>query len=335
MVKIYVSRDGGPSRKQPRVILSEPELAPQDQWRRQGTGFAVSRDGRRLVCARATNHSNLWLSSPHGTRVQGSAAQLLQLTHGTTRIADVVLSPDGSRVAALTNQSGTQNVQVFSLRDTTDVQLTFMRRDVKGCAWSGDGRRIAFTAWDDDTLRVWTVPTEGGTPSVIKRSRVSETGFLTWSPGREILYQLPGNRNFSLLDPVTESERPLVPNDSVGWMFGATWSPDQEHVAVSWNRPPGRSLWVVSTADTVQQRVSPLNASPWRWDESGAGILSRMGRSVVRISYPGGDTTTVLTDPAKRVWASDFSADLRTVVYSISEGKSDIWLVENFDPEVK
>jgi len=325
LLKIYVSPNGAPARKSPRVLLSEPELTAP---------FAISQGGRRLVCTRTARHSNIWWW-PRGTRTRGSEAQPRELTHGTALISDVVLSPDGTRVAYLSNQSGVQNVHVLTLRDTTDVQLTFMRRDVMLCDWSSDGRRIAFTAWDGDTLRVWTVPAGGGTPKVFKRSYVSEPGYVTWSPGREILYQIPGNRNFSLLDPATEAERPLVPNDSVGWMFSASWSPDQEHVAVRWNRRPGGSLWVVSTADTVQRRLFPSDVSPWTWEDSGAGILAPMGDSVVRISYPTGDTTTVARFPAGRIEASDFTPDLRTMVYTILERKSDIWLVENFDPEVK
>lgn len=325
ILKIYVSADGGPSRKPTRVLVSEPELQ---------SPFAVSRDGHRLVCTRKSGHSNIWLW-PRNMRAGGSRAQPRELTHGTALISDIALSPDGTRVAHLTNEGGIQNVHVFSLHDTSDIQLTFMRRDVMGCAWSGDGRRITFTAWDDETLRVWTVPAGGGTPRVFKHSRVGEDGYVTWSPGREILYQVPGNRNFNILDPVTGSERPLVHNESVGLMFGASWSPDQEHVALTWNRQPSQSLWVVSTADTVQQPVFPSAVYPWMWDNSGTGILTWLGSSIVRISYPKGDTTTVLRMPIGRISAADITPDLQTIVYTIDETTSDVWLVENFDPDVK
>jgi Tol biopolymer transport system component len=326
LLKIYVSVDGGPSRKPPRVLLSEPELE---------SPITVSRDGRRLVCTRATSYSNMWWW-PRGMRTGVSVAQPRQLTRGTAVISDVVLSPDGTQVAYLTGRSGVRNVHIFSLLDTADVQLTFMRRDVEGCAWSSDGWHIAFTAWDEDTLRVCTILGRGGTPRVFKHSHVSESGYVTWSPGRAILYQTPGNRNFNLLDPVTESERPLVPNDSVGWMFFATWSPDKKHVALTWGRRTGQSLWVVSTTDTVQQRLFPRwDAIPWTWNDSGTGILMRIGNSILRVSYPTGDTTTVVQLPPGGIPAADVTPDLKTVVYTISETKSDVWLVENFDPEVK
>ena len=326
LLKIYVSADGGPSRKRPHVLLSEPELE---------SPIAVSRDGRRLVCTRAVTYSNMWWW-PRGTRTGASVTKPRELTHGTAKISDVVLSPDGTQVAYLTDRSGVKNIHVFSLLDTTDVQLTFMRRDVTGCAWSSDGWHIAFTALDEDTLRVCTILGKGGTPRVFKHSHVSETGYVTWSPGQTILYQTPGNRNFNLLDPVTESERPLVPNDSIGWTFNATWSPDKKHVALTWGREGDQSVWVVSTADTVQQRLfRRWDAMPWIWNGSGTGVFTRIGDSILRVSYPKGDTTTVVQLPPGEIPAADITPDLKTMVYTISETRSDVWLVENFDPEVK
>jgi len=118
-------------------------------------------------------------------------------------------------------------------------------------------------------------------------------------------------------------------------MFQAEWSPDQKHVALAWNRRPSPSLWVVSTADTTQERLSPIYEGSGVWDHSGGGILAWVEDSIVRISYPLGNTTTVLRVPFKNIAAADFSPDLLTVVYTIDEMSSDVWLVENFDPEVK
>jgi dipeptidyl aminopeptidase/acylaminoacyl peptidase len=118
-------------------------------------------------------------------------------------------------------------------------------------------------------------------------------------------------------------------------MFNASWSPDQEHVAVLWHRPSRTGLWVVSAGDTAQQRVIPVYVSPSRWDDSGSGILAFREHSIVRISYPAGDTTTVAVIPDEDVTSVDFSPDLKTVVYTVSESKSDVWLVEGFDPDVK
>ncbi len=69
-------------------------------------------------------------------------------------------------------------------------------------------------------------------------------------------------------------------------------------------------------------------------ESDAASILTRVGNSIVRVSYPEGDTTTALS-VLKSVSAADFTSDLQTVVYTIDERSSDVWMIENFDPEVK
>ena len=78
------------------------------------------------------------------------------------------------------------------------------------------------------------------------------------------------------------------------------------------------------------------------WDPEARGVLAWAGRGIVRISYPAGDTAFISNVPPGAVSPHrssrhplDFSPDLRSVVYRVSERKSDAWLVENFDPDVK
>lgn len=60
---------------------------------------------------------------------------------------------------------------------------------------------------------------------------------------------------------------------------------------------------------------------------------------VVRIGFPRGDTATVLRIPLDdergQAGEMDFTPDLRRIVYAVGEDNNDIWLLQNFDPEVK
>jgi hypothetical protein len=57
------------------------------------------------------------------------------------------------------------------------------------------------------------------------------------SPGENILYRRPDNRNFMILDPDSGDESPLLANEDFGWTFSPTISHDGERVAVDCNRP--------------------------------------------------------------------------------------------------
>ena len=163
---------------------------------------------------------------------------------------------------------------------------------------------------------------------------------LTWAPGQQILYHWPGNRNFHLLDPVTGEEKPLVDDDSVSWMFNPSYSPDGRKVAVFWNRPPERGLWVVSLDDSSETLVKkgPI-LFPICWSSEGDWIyatdrLEGM-RNLLRVHAGGTKTEILRTLPDKSGGDFSITPDGRNLVYSVFEGRSDIWLVENFDPALE
>jgi serine/threonine protein kinase/Tol biopolymer transport system component len=329
LVKVYLRPDGGAARRQARVLVSEPTLSTR--------AFGVSADGRRIVCTRGTLQSNLWLwNLARGDRQ--AAAPPRQLTQGAAFIQSPVLSPKGERVAYRSDEGGAGNVHVLSLVDGSSRQLTFFERGAGRAVWSPDGRTLAFTAYDADTLRVWRVSAVGGPATVFRRTSASPANDeLAWWPGSRILYALPGNRNFNVLDPETEAERSLVANDSVGWMFSPAWSPDGKHVAVVWNRSEA-GTWVVSTTDTSQIWLTSIGsffAHKWSGDGSALLLAEESPPRITRVGFPRGDTTTVLRIPSESVLDVDFTPDLERVVYVEGETNTDVWLLENFDPEVR
>ena len=166
---------------------------------------------------------------------------------------------------------------------------------------------------------------------------------ITWAPGENNLYQQPGNRNFHLLNPETQEERPLVGNDSVGWMFSARYAPDGNTVAVFWNRRPKESavgIWTISLEDASQSQVQRLGTDEMtflmRWSSDGEWIYARIEKKVTMIPVRGGDMRTAVTLPFEGIVSPcDVTPDGKRVVCSVLETQSDVWLMENFDPAVQ
>ncbi len=123
---------------------------------------------------------------------------------------------------------------------------------------SPDGKRIAFGSNEGGAYKVWIVDADGANRRQFAKTQLSSSAELTWAPGRHILYQTPGNRNFNTLDPETDEEKPLVQNESVGYLFNPKYSPDGKKVAVLWNRPPQDALWVISLIDGSQTFLSSV-----------------------------------------------------------------------------
>jgi Tol biopolymer transport system component len=168
---------------------------------------------------------------------------------------------------------------------------------------------------------------------------------LAWAPGQNILYHRPGNRNFHILNPATEEEMPLVEDDSVGWMFRPKYSPDGEKVAVMWNRRPSRGLWVIPLKDTSQAFFVKENIRPIGWSSDGKWVYvseekegflkilrielkSRKEEELVNIEF-------TLEQGEPDYYSIRMAPNSKQFVFSVYKTHSDVWVVENFDPDIK
>ena len=120
----------------------------------------ISPDGRQIVFTRTwvdkvkdQYRSNLWIVDVDGSRVR-------ELTSGARNDSSPVWSPDGKRIAFLSDRDGTNQLHVMWL-DTREVaQLTHLEQAPNGIKWSPDGKQIAFTAFvpDNDPILAVKLP---------------------------------------------------------------------------------------------------------------------------------------------------------------------------------
>jgi serine/threonine protein kinase len=297
-----------------------------------GSYFTVSTNGTRLAYSRSQDFSNLWLAEFQGPG-KSKEMQTRALTRGTSSYGSLSMSPDGKWIAFATGP----HIYKIPIEGGTPIQLTFSdATHVSSSAWSPDGKRIAFGSNEGGTYRVWIVDADGANRRQFAKTQFSgdDPPQMTWSPGHHILYHKQGNQNFNILDPDTGEEKPLVQDESVGFIFGAKYSPDGKKVAVNWNRrQPG--LWVISLMD---KSATPLGSSgdlwPAGWSPDGRLIYAfryPSSNSILSIPAGGGNPANVLTLPGD-IAEAIVSPDGRRIISVVAEMKSDVWLVENFDP---
>jgi dipeptidyl aminopeptidase/acylaminoacyl peptidase len=110
----------------------------------------ISPDGKQIIFTRTwvdkvkdQYRSNLWIVDVDGARVR-------ELTSGARNDSSPVWSPDGKRIAFLSDRDGTNQLHVMWL-DTREVaQLTHLAQAPNGIKWSPDGKWIAFTSFAPD-----------------------------------------------------------------------------------------------------------------------------------------------------------------------------------------
>ncbi len=147
-----------------RIVILAPVfatlLAAQDKPRKLDTATfmdmesvgspSISPDGRQIVFSRTwtdqmkdQDRSNLWIIDRDGARLR-------ELTHGNWRDSSPAWSPDGKRIAFLSDRDGTTQIHAM-WADTREVaQLTHLTQRPTGLVWSPDSRQLAFSAQVED-----------------------------------------------------------------------------------------------------------------------------------------------------------------------------------------
>jgi Tol biopolymer transport system component/predicted Ser/Thr protein kinase len=160
-------------------------------------GLAISRNGQRLIFVHAILHSNIWrLAAPsvdqspsgrHGKTPQplGSPASFISSTRNDSAPQ---FSPDGKRIAFMSERSGHLEIWICDGDGSNAVQLTsFGGPQVSTPRWSPDGARIAFDSDAEGEYDIWVIGANGGKPQRMTTHPAND-GNPSWSGDGRWIY---------------------------------------------------------------------------------------------------------------------------------------------------
>ena len=180
-----------------------------------------------------------------------------------------------------------------------------------------------------------------GTPQQSEKTNASNTNkSLAWWPSSDIVYQKPGVRNFIRVNEKTQAETAIIQHDeSVGWVpYKPVFSPDGKKLAVSWNRKPV-GLWIISLEPYSETSVLAGDIFPFGWSPDGKYVYAmRGGNKIIRVqATTPNEIISVAALPGNVVDydSASVSPDGLQIIASVAEEKSDVWLMENFDPSAR
>ncbi len=210
-------------------IAAKPGLNTDTLWDMRTVGDPqITKEGGRVIYVLGWSDkmvdqrfSNLWM-------VSGDGKDNRPLTNGSFRDTSPRISPDGGRIAYLSNRSGKVQIHVRWLESGQEAQITELQQAPSNIEWSPDGNWIGYTArvlskpdfsihlpekpagakWQDPPIVVtklrWTadgqgilqpgythvfvVPATGGAPKQVTSGAYEHGGAFSWSSDGKTIY---------------------------------------------------------------------------------------------------------------------------------------------------
>jgi len=312
---IYYTADGGIRRRGPDGAIGPVPFAaafpvsraPQakrslrlfDQAPRPVLGIVgpvLSPDGRSVAF---TAVGDLWMAR------DGAAPG--RVTNDAAVDVDPAWSPDGKRIAFVSDRSGAKQIWIRDLDTGRDRLVPTGTNPPHMLRWSPDGKRIAFR---DPAMQV--VDLDTGAVRPIDRSRDGSAP--SWSPdGRSVATMAfdvgpspyrEGRNVIEVVDVESGKRQRIEPK--AGMTFGAResmgpeWSPDGRSLAVTMNK----GLWLVPVdaaghANGEMRLVAPDVDGGISWDGTGADLQFQAGAALRRVTVATGAVRDV---PLKLTW---------------------------------
>jgi Tol biopolymer transport system component len=152
---------------------------------------AISRRGHRLAYSDEFFHYGIWrMAAPGGPTARAITGVRSNRSFISSTRNDFApqFSPDGKRIAFVSERSGNWEVWVCNNDGSSPVQLTsFHGQQVTTPRWSPDGRRIAFDSDAGGEFDIWVIGADGGKP-VRMTTDPANDGNPSWSRDGRWIY---------------------------------------------------------------------------------------------------------------------------------------------------
>jgi Tol biopolymer transport system component len=192
-------------------------------------------------------------------------------------------SPDGSRIAYDSNESGNWDIWIKQVATGQKMNLTqshtgFDKRPV----WSPDGEWIAFIS-DRHGGGIFIMPSLGGSPNLVMPCDLGSSRFgihldLSWSPDSKELVYAEGLVLYTIRVGNDIPKQVFKWPQITGWFTDSNWSPDGERIAFT--RREGLGVTVSEIWSVQSDGLNPHLIIGWNnrnrspiWVPDGRGLL--------------------------------------------------------------
>jgi Tol biopolymer transport system component len=288
---------------------------------------STSVESNLLTYARQTSDVNIWrydIGTAPGAIISSTRWE-----------SNPDISKDGTKIAFVSDQSGTHEVWTADADGANAVQLTEMGGPLTSMpTWSPDGSKLAFVTWQDGAADIYTIEAAGGTPQAVVTSDAEDIS-PSWSAEGRYLY-FSSNRDNGYQIWKKDLSNPDDEPTQVTTIGGLAAFESEDGSSVYFVRPNEPGIWRIdSEAGEISMIIDSLEPTDWgNWEITSDGIyIIRRFQGKALVTFYSFRTkqsrniatlTNVPDDPSFSV-----SSDGKWLLFSrIDRRESDIILME-------
>jgi len=202
-----------------------------------------------------------------------------QITANAYNDTSPVWSPDGRRIAFVSDRDGSREIYVMNADGNEQLNLSRNPAEDWTPAWSPDGKRLAFGSFRDGNWEIYVMNADGSSPTRLTRNNAADYS-PAWSPdGQRLAFvsNRDGNLDIYTMDADGNNQRRFT-DDKATDQYPA-WSPDGKQLMWESYRDDNMEIYVANLDGSGLRNVSRDSTA----DDHGAA-WSPWGRRIVFFS---------------------------------------------------